>query len=194
MVYQNSFANGFVQLSLHIVQTNVFNHFTGWRRQDSWINRTHPMTLFIYLVFSCCMKMCKVAYRSKIASKLNQHNQRLSKHSIQRYCIHLNKSLENMHFWKMTGRMTDNNFCDDPVHLLHSLCIYACAPSSWSKITGKRNHAYRVCYVHLFYLLRYKLLNWQGRSTITWQTNRHHPVQSGHIATSRFCGSILTTL
>ncbi len=123
-------------------QIHCIDQCVGWRWQNSWTDVTLPMTLSIYLVLTYCIKVCKVVYRLTITWKLNLWDHVVANPSIQRYWIDQNRSLEDMHFWKKTRRMTKNNWTNDSVHLFHSVCIYAGKPSSGSTTTWERNRAY----------------------------------------------------
>jgi hypothetical protein len=91
------------------------------------------MKLFIYLALSCCMKVCNVAYWLAITGKLNHRDPSSANPSIQRYWIDENRSLKEMHFWKVAWLMADDDFSNDPVHQFHSLSTYACESSKLIK-------------------------------------------------------------
>ncbi len=131
----------------------------GYRR--AWPNKCYRSV--------CWLKI------TRCMDQLNVSNLCHPNPSIQRYGIDQNRSLDTMHFWKITWRMTDDNSCNDSVHLFHSLYTHACEPSGESTITWEGNHTYFGWYVQLFYLVWYKFFDKWRRLTNKLKTNRLHP-------------------
>ncbi len=135
--------------------------FFGSKKMSWYINIYFITDLFGYLRTwpnKCYRSMCCLEM-TKFMDQRNDSNPCSANPSIQRHCIDKSRSLENMHFWKVTRQMTDDNCSHDTIHLFHSLTTYACESSNCSKITWEGNHAYPGWYLHLFYLVWYKVFD-----------------------------------